>query len=275
MATESLGELARFAPDVYGFRYQNHVALFIVTREGVILADAIGQANPRTPHLIKEAIRSVTDQPVKYFVYSHSAFDHSTGGAAFADTATFVGHHNTVARIAAANDPATPVPETTFDKQLTLELGGKRIELYAADLSEHDDYLILHDPQGRVVMTVDFVQPRNVPFRTLLGHPDFIVKRLQWIHDNLDFDVLVCGHASPMTGTKEDVLEQRQYYLDLSEAIAAARAGGAADNSPGMLAAVRGTLAGKYGQWRRFDEFLALNIEGMIRWRAGEAPALH
>jgi len=40
------------------------------------------------------------------------------------------------------------------------------------------------------------------------------------------------------------------------------------------------TLAGsilhaKYGAWRRFDEFLALNIQGMIAWRAGKSPSAH
>ena len=51
---ESLAELVRFAPDAYGFRYQNYVALFVVTDEGVILVDPIGQGNPRTPSMIKD-----------------------------------------------------------------------------------------------------------------------------------------------------------------------------------------------------------------------------
>ena len=42
--------------------------------------------------MIKAAIATVTDQPVKCVVYSHSSADHSTGGAIFADTAQFVGH---------------------------------------------------------------------------------------------------------------------------------------------------------------------------------------
>src|SRR5579862_7872690 len=90
--TETITELARIADDTYVFRCQNHTAMFIVTDDGVLLADPIGEANPRTPFMIKEAIRSITDKPVKYVVYSHSASDHSTGGAAFADTAEFVGH---------------------------------------------------------------------------------------------------------------------------------------------------------------------------------------
>jgi hypothetical protein len=36
-----------------------------------------------------------------------------------------------------------------------------------------------------------------------------------------------------------------------------------------MVAAVRSKLEPKYGSWRRFDEFLALNIEGLLGWRAG------
>jgi len=273
MAVESLAELVRFAEDTYGFRYQTHVAMFIVTDEGVIMVDPCGQGNRRTPSMIKEAIRSVTEQPVKYMVYSHSAMDHATGGAVFADTAQFVGHSKTVGKLKAANEPTTPPPEITFDDRMTVELGGKKIDLHYAKLSPEDDYLILHHPASRLVMTVDYVQPKNTPFRRLLGHPDWMVERLQWIHDNLDFDVLVSGHSAPqMTGTKQDVLEQRQYYLDLSDAIAAAQKAGAADKSEEMTASVRTALAPKYGTWRRFDEFLPLNIEGMLDWRAGVTP---
>src|SRR5882672_10122499 len=276
MATESLAELVRFAPDTYGFRWANHVALFIVTDAGVILVDANGQVNAQTPSLIKEAIRSVTAQPVKYFVYSHSAFDHSTGGVVFADTARFVGHKNTVGPIKAKADPTIPVPEIVFDKQTTLELGGRRVDLYPADLSPTDDYIVVHDEASRIAMFVDLVQPRNVPFRTLLGHPDRIDERLRFMEENLDFDVIVSGHATPqMTGGKQDVVEQRRYYADLAAAIATARAASLADASPEMTTLVRSILSPQYGGWRRFDEFLALNIEGMIAWRAGKSPSAH
>ena len=276
MATESLAELVRFAPDVYGFRSVNHVALFIVTRAGVILIDPIGQVNPRAPAMIKEAIRAVTAEPVKYVVYSHSAFDHSTGGAVFADTARFVGHTNALKPIKAANDPTTPAPDITFDAKTTLELGGRRLDLYPADLSPTDDYIVVHDAASRIAMFVDLVQPRNVPFRTLLGHPDRIDERLRWIEANLDFDVIVSGHATPqMTGGKQDVIEQRRYYEDLAGAIATARAANLGDGSPEMTTLVRSILSPRYGAWRRFDEFLALNIEGMIAWRAGKSPSAH
>src|SRR5256712_11168656 len=227
MPNESLAELVRFTPDAFGFRWVNHVALFIVTEAGVILVDANGQVNPRTPYLIKEAIRSVTAQPVKYLVYSHSAFDHSTGGAVFPDTARFVRHKNTVDRIKAANDPTTPAPDIVFDKKMTLELGGRSVDLYPADLSPTDDYIVVHYPAGRLAMFVDLVQPRNLPFRTLLGHPERIVERFQWLEENLEVDVIVSGHASPqMSGPRQDGLQQGADYRDPSDATAAAPAGG-------------------------------------------------
>jgi glyoxylase-like metal-dependent hydrolase (beta-lactamase superfamily II) len=247
------------------------VALFIVTDDGVSLVDPCGQGNPRTPSMIKEAIRSITDQDVKYVIYSHWGADHGIGGAVFADTARFVGHRNVVEKIAAANDPTSPVPEITFDDHMDLDLGSTHLDLYWAGLSARDDYMIVHHPASHLIMTVDYVQPQNAPFRTLLGHPDRMAERLQWIAENLDFDVLISGHASPqMTGTRTDALEARQYLLDLSAALAAAQGAGHADSSPEMVAAVKAALAPKYGAWRRFDDFLPLNVEGMIRWRADE-----
>ena len=268
---ESVAELVRFGEDVYGFRWLNHVSLFIVTDEGVILVDPIGQVNPRTPSVLKEAVRSVSEQPVRRVIYSHWGADHGMGGEVFADTAQFIGHRRAAEKIALAADPGSPVPRDVVDGMTTVELGGKQVVLYPAETSETDDYLIIHYPAGRLAMYVDFMQPANVPYGTLLGHPDRIVERLQWMHDTLDFDVVVSGHASPrMTGTKADVLEQRQYYLDLSDAIDAARGSGHGDGSPEMAEAVRGVLEGRYGGWRRFDEFLRLNIEGMIAKRGGE-----
>ena len=123
-------------------------------------------------------------------------------------------------------------------------------------------------------MFVDVVQPRTIPFRNLLGHPDLIAERLQWVHDQLDFDMVLSGHATPewLSGTKQDVIEQRQYYLDLSSAVDTARAVGLQDASPEMKTLVRSMLAPKYRAWRRFDsEFQGLNVEGMLGWRSGKA----
>ncbi|MFN0071570.1 MAG: hypothetical protein ACKVVP_08810 [Chloroflexota bacterium] len=63
-APRSISELIRVAEDLYPFRYDNHITMFIVTDEGVISAEPLGQQNPLAPEMLKLAIRSVTPQPV-------------------------------------------------------------------------------------------------------------------------------------------------------------------------------------------------------------------
>jgi glyoxylase-like metal-dependent hydrolase (beta-lactamase superfamily II) len=272
---EALAELVRFAPDVYGFRYDNHVSLFIVSDGGVLLVDPCGEQNPRTPALIKEAVRSVTGQPVRYVVYSHSALDHSMGGAVFADTASFVSTERAAGRLSALHEPSTPLPDRTFTERLSLPLGEKQVELYASGLSTADDYLLLHYPAGRLVMWVDIVQPRSLPLR-VHGSAEVAIERIDWLVDSLDFDVLVTGHATPqMTGTKGDLIEQRHYYLDLMSAIEKARGAGYADRSHEMTAEVRRRLVPCYGDWRRFEGCLASNITELLDWREGKSVAAH
>ena len=108
---QSVAELTRLRDDVYAFRYLGHVSLFVPTDEGVVVVDPIGGGgDPEAPIALKGAIASITSQPVKYLIYSHAAADHSTGGAVFAETATFVSHANARAAFETKNDPNSPVP---------------------------------------------------------------------------------------------------------------------------------------------------------------------
>src|SRR5215208_503155 len=78
---QSTAELTRIREDVYAFRYLNHVSLFVPTDEGVVVVDPIGGGgNPQAPVALKGAIASISDQPVRWLIYSHSAADHTTGG---------------------------------------------------------------------------------------------------------------------------------------------------------------------------------------------------
>ena len=265
---QSVSELIRVKEDVYAFRYLNHVSLFVPTDEGVVVVDPIGGGgNPKAPAVLAEAIRSVTDQPVTWLVYSHSAADHTTGGAVFAESATFVSHANAQARIAAREDPTTPVPNVTFQEAMTLELGGKTFELHSTNLTAEDDYLAFYYPAQKVLMTVDLARVRTIAFGELQGSPSSMVGFLERIDRSFDFDVFLSGHGpqANVLGTRQDFRDHRQYYVDLVAAVQRARAGGLADNSPEMVEAVRNVLAPSYGTWVGFPNGLAGNIRGVIR----------
>jgi glyoxylase-like metal-dependent hydrolase (beta-lactamase superfamily II) len=258
-------DLQQFADDSYAFVNSGYISLFIVTEEGVIATDPGSQSGPERAEAYRAAIASVTDQPVRYLVYSHDHADHATGGEVFADTATFISHRNAVEKLAALNDPRTPVPEIAFTDQLTIELGGKTIELYYTGRNHSDNSIVLLYPERRLLFAVDFIPVNTLLFQNLPdAYPEEWIESLSWIEENLDFDVLVPGHP-PLPGTKANVTAVRQYLEDLMAAVRAAQDQGLADNSPEMIEAVRTELEPTYGTWGMFTEWLPLNVEGLLR----------
>jgi glyoxylase-like metal-dependent hydrolase (beta-lactamase superfamily II) len=160
-------EVVQFADDTYAFVSSGYVSLFIVTDEGVIATEPASQFDTGRAERLKAAIAGVTDQPVRYLIYSHDHPDHATGGAVFADTATFVSHRNAVAKIAALNDPNTPVPSLAFDTFLSIELGGTTIELWYTGRNHSDNSIVLLHPAQRLLFAVDFIPVDSVAFQNL------------------------------------------------------------------------------------------------------------
>jgi len=266
---QSVSELIRVREDVYAFRYLNHVSLFVPTDEGVVVVDPIGGGgNPKAPTALKGAIASITDQPVKYLVYSHSAPDHTTGGIVFADTATIVSQVNAKAKIEARNDPTSPPPTVTFEQMMPIDIGGKHFELIADNLSAEDDYIVFSYPAQRIVMAVDMARVRTLPFGNLgNASPEKVTGFLDRLAA-LEWDTYLSGHgpAANVMGTKQDLLDYKQYYADLAAAVKASQDAGQADNSEEMVTAVRAALMPKYGTWATFPTGVAANVEGVIRW---------
>ena len=115
---------------VYIFRYQGHQAMFIVTPEGVIATDPIGERRPAAAAYIAE-IRKITQAPIKYVVYSHSHYDHIAGGKPFKDQgAVFVAQRRAKALLQKRNPPDIVIPDLLVDDSGgKLELGGTTLEL--------------------------------------------------------------------------------------------------------------------------------------------------
>ena len=85
-------EIIQIAPDLYRAHDGNWYTIFLVTRDGIILGDPINLNFARW--LKPELDMRFPRQPVRYVVYSHSHYDHASGGDVFASTATFVAHEN-------------------------------------------------------------------------------------------------------------------------------------------------------------------------------------
>ena len=92
---------------VYTATNNNHRTVFLVTPEGILLADPI---NADFSTWLKAELAARFKVPVRYVVYSHHHWDHASGGDAFADTARFVGHANMLTHL------ALPPPSTTLSQ---------------------------------------------------------------------------------------------------------------------------------------------------------------
>src|SRR5499425_3136320 len=107
--------------NVYVFRYGNHQAMFVVTSAGVIATDPIGYGRPQAVTTYIDEIKKVTNQPVRYVIYSHHHYDHIAGGKPFKDAgATFIAHKNAKQRLERLKDPHTVIPDETVDNNRTI-----------------------------------------------------------------------------------------------------------------------------------------------------------
>jgi glyoxylase-like metal-dependent hydrolase (beta-lactamase superfamily II) len=107
-AQQAQREIGHLNGDVYWARdFDLHLSVFMVTPEGIVVADPIGT---EFATWLKAELTRRFNVPVRYVVYSHKDWDHASGGAVFADTATFVAQENTPLHL--GMPPAiTPLPE--------------------------------------------------------------------------------------------------------------------------------------------------------------------
>src|SRR5688572_11290898 len=128
--------------NVYTFRNGNSQAMFIVTNEGVIATDPVGYGRPQGGAQYLAEIRKVTNQPIRYLIYSHHHFDHIAGGQAFKEAgARVVSHRKAQERLRILNEPHTVIPDETFDTSKTIRLGGVTLELTHVGLNHSDSTL--------------------------------------------------------------------------------------------------------------------------------------
>lgn len=251
-------EITKLGDDVYLFRHQFHQSIFITTPQGVIVTDPIG---PEAAAWLKTEIAKLTDQPVRYVVYSHDHADHISGGAVFADTAQFVSHRRAREAILKDSLVQTPPPNLTFTDRMFIDLGGKHVELIYTGRNHSDNSLVVLLPQDKLLFAVDFIPVEAVAYRTLPdSYPDDWIESLKQV-EQLDFETLVPGHGK--IGKKVHVEQFRRYLEDLRAAVAEQ-----VQKGVGLEEAKKNVRLPKYEPWQRYAEWFPENVEGMYRYLA-------
>jgi len=246
------------ADGVYSFGGPTaYVSMFVVTDDGVIAIDSI---NPAHAQGVVAAIKSVTNQPIRYLVYSHNHWDHSGGGQVFRDEgATIIAHVNAYDWMHANPHPDMVLPDESWGgPRKDLILGGTTVELHHFGMNHGHGMTVPLVSAQRVAYIADLVAPNRLPFLFL---PDFNVTELERTLGQilrLDIDKVIFTHnAYPdpeQGGTKQDIADTLQFFGDLRAGIDAEIASG----TPERLVPDAVRLP-KYEHWVMYDEWLALN----------------
>lgn len=178
---------------------------------------------------IRDAIREITDRPVRFVINTHYHFDHTNGNASFQQEAPVIAHHNVRKRLASGGSPGNlgsvkqelkpaaveALPILTFSRDVTLHLNGEDIQVLHHPGGHTDGDSIIFFPESNVVHMGDDFVTYGFPFIDLAGggSVEGMITAAEYVAANLPADVKVIpGHGT--VSTLDDV---RRFVAVLKE----------------------------------------------------------
>jgi glyoxylase-like metal-dependent hydrolase (beta-lactamase superfamily II) len=210
---------------------------FVITKEGVVVFDALG--TPALGWALLQAIRERTDEPVRYVVISHYHADHVYGLQAFAEhtDARVVAQEQTLSylnpdtleasedakrRLAQRREALFPwvdektylvAPDITFEDDYLFELGGVSFELVHMGPAHAPGDSMMIVPEYRLVFSGDVIYAGRVPF---LDSPQVDTER--WLEGldklsslNTKIDHIIPGHGKIFDNVGEAIAFTKGY----------------------------------------------------------------
>lgn len=190
------------------------VSLFVVTSEGVLVAD--GQGSLEETERLVQTIEGITDRPITHVVIASDHGDHTAGNAAFPEDATVFAHPTSAraleasaARAAEGSTPA-PLPDELVEDRRVLELGDKEIHLVFMGRAHTGGDLMVHLPEEKILFMSEAYLNRIFPAMRS-AYPSEWAAMLREA-EAMDVDTYVPGHgfvdASPVLEAELEVYRE-------------------------------------------------------------------
>lgn len=256
--------LRQVAPDLFFlFDYASSNATFLVTDEGVLVVDT--RQHVRDGHDLVARIRKVTDKPIKWVVNTHFHGDHYLGNPAFkAAGATIVAHRDTAALMQRMHakeigrrgkffasrgydpkDVELVMPDVTFDREMTIRLGGKEIRLVYLGPGQNPGDTFVVFPHDRAVHTPGAFARRswaNTVFTPSVEEWIGVLRKVA----AMDVETVLPAHGD--VAKRADVDEFSRFLSDQYGAVKAAVAKGLSADE-----AVKALPFEQYKEWRNYS----------------------
>ena len=195
------------APGVYSYEQLRSagderfttVSMFVVTSEGVLVADGQGSV-AETERLVQE-IGKITPQPIKHVVVCSDHGDHTAGNSAFPAGAVFYAHPTSRAVLEAsasradrpADAPRVVVPAEMVEDSRVVTLGGVEIHLRFLGRAHTGGDLSVYLPRQKILFMSEAYLNRIFPAMRSAYPSEWVevIRRAQ----AMDVDVYVPGHG--------------------------------------------------------------------------------
>ncbi|MCP5360053.1 MAG: hypothetical protein R3E75_05330 [Steroidobacteraceae bacterium] len=234
----SFQQTEKLADGLYAFRQGAYRSLFLVGKEGVIVTDPV---SPKFAKAFRAEIAKITDQPVRYVVYSESHWDRISGGQIFKDEgAKFVAQQRCADNLRETPHPDVVPPDITYDQSYRVALGDQALDLHYFGPSLDTCLSVLVAQPAKMMMIVNLVIPpvAGVPWNPTI--PDYHLYNLLPFFRSVEdlakregIDTVIGGFIAagvgrdgkpflqPSTGPVSVVTEQRIFWEKLMGAVKA------------------------------------------------------
>ena len=213
--------------------------MFVVTDEGVFLADAQGSVE-ETKGLV-EAIRKVTPKPIKYVVICSDHGDHTAGNSALPPGIGYFIHPASKAILENGRGWKPPSDARLVTDKETVKLGGEEFQILFLGRAHTGGDLSVYLPRRKILfLSETFLNGVFPAMRS--AYPSEWLKSLDRA-EKIDATIIIPGHGSSAV-TKEELHKYHaalQYVID--EATRLYKAGVPADD------AIKQANWGEYKSW--------------------------
>jgi glyoxylase-like metal-dependent hydrolase (beta-lactamase superfamily II) len=175
------------------------VSMFVVTDEGVLVAD--GQGSVEETQRLVDHIATITDRPITHVVVCSDHGDHTGGNSAFPEGARFIAHPTSAEALRRSADapnrsvdaPPVRLPTDLVDDRMIVELGGRNIEVLFLGRAHTGGDLVVHLPDERILFMSEAYLHRVFPAMRSAFPSEWVamIERAQ----AMDVDVYLPGHG--------------------------------------------------------------------------------
>ena len=183
---------------------------------------------------IQEALKGITDKPVRFIINTHYHEDHTGGNEFFQKQAPIIAHDNVRKRLEeggvagnggsvhfdAKPQPKAALPIITFDHDVTIHLNGEDIRALHIPAGHTDGDSVIYFPKSNVVHMGDDFVTYGFPFIDIQGGGsiDGMISGVETAIAQLPGDVkIIPGHGN--VSTLDDVRSYLQMLNDTRQAV--------------------------------------------------------